>query len=59
MKVNKQKTRKPVGAFIDTQKWARLRAEALIQGRPCGHLVDEAIDLYLDKREVRKQDEKL
>jgi hypothetical protein len=53
MKANRKKTRKQVGAHIDTRKWARLRAEALIQGRPCGYLVDDAIDLYL-KREVRK-----
>jgi hypothetical protein len=50
MKANRKKTRKQVGAHIDTRKWARLRAEAMIQGRPCGYLVDDAIDLYLDKR---------
>ena len=54
-KVKDKETRAQVGSWIDKDLWRQLRAQAALEGRNAGHVLDDAIRLYIQaKREGTK-----
>jgi hypothetical protein len=48
--VKDQETRTQVGSWIDKELWKHLRAQAALEGRNAGHVLDDAIRLYLAEK---------
>ena len=54
-KVKDGESRTQVGSWIDKDLWRQLRAQAALEGRNAGHVLDDAIRLYIQaKREGSK-----
>lgn len=45
----KEQERVQVGSLINKRLWQQLRAQALLEGRTAGEVLDEAISDYLKK----------
>ena len=56
--MKKEIGRKQVGATINAQLWSRLRAQAILEGRTAGQLLDDAIRHYLDSKQGDKKSPK-
>ena len=46
-KVKDKETRAQVGSWIDKDLWRQLRAQAALEGSNAGHVLDDAIRLYI------------
>ncbi len=49
--MKKESGRKSVGASVDEKLWQRLRAQAIMEDRKSGEVLDDAIRLYLKTKE--------
>lgn len=56
-KIKDKSKRVQVGSWIDRQLWQRLKAQAAIEDRGAGYVLDDAIELYLQsKKKENKED---
>lgn len=53
--VKDKENRVQVGSWIDRQLWQRLKAQAALEGRGAGYVLDDAIRLYLKTKAEGKQ----
>lgn len=47
--MKKEEGRCQVGALVNKELWTRLRALSIMQGRTTGQVLDDCIQLYLDR----------